>query len=91
MDNREVLAGAMRRLRRANDMTLRDVSELTGIPVYKLHRSENGLRPPLSARTLARIYGVSEDEVWKLCPHCGYEPPVGYMCLTCDTKNHGGP
>jgi transcriptional regulator with XRE-family HTH domain len=90
MDSRVVLAGAMRRLRSAAGMTLRDVSELTGIPPYKLHRSENGQRPPLSARTLAGIYGVPESEVWKLCPHCGYEPPAGYMCLTCRTKNQGG-
>jgi transcriptional regulator with XRE-family HTH domain len=90
MDSRVVLAGAMRRLRSAAGMTLRDVAELTGIPPYKLHRSENGQRPPLSARTLAGIYGVPESEVWKLCPRCGYEPPAGYMCLTCLTKNQGG-
>ena len=86
LDNRIVLAGAMRRLRHANDMTLRDVAELTGIPEYKLHRSENGQRPPLSAKALARIYRVPEVEVWKPCPRCGYQPPAGYMCLTCRTK-----
>ena len=87
MDNREVLAGAMRRLRRAHGMTLREVAELTGVSEVKLHRSENGKRPPLSPRTLARVYKVPEGEVWARCPHCGYEPPAGYMCLTCGTKN----
>jgi len=86
VDNRDVLAGALRRLRRASGMTLREVSELTGIPQYKLHRSENGQRPPLSSRTLVRVFGVPQSEVWKLCPQCGYEPPAGYMCLTCGTK-----
>lgn len=90
MDSRVALAGAMRRLRRGYDMTLRDVAEVTGIPPYKLHRSENGQRPPLSASTIAQIYGVPESEVWKPCPNCGYEPPAGYMCLTCRTKNHEG-
>ena len=88
MDNREILAGAMRRLRRASGMTLREVTDLTGVSEVKLHRSENGVRPPLSPRTLARVYGVPETEVWKMCPHCGYKPPAGYMCLTCGTKNH---
>jgi transcriptional regulator with XRE-family HTH domain len=78
----------MRRLRRASGMTLREVSDLTGIPPYKLHRSENGKRPPLPPRTLMMVYGVPESEVWKRCPHCGYQPPAGYMCLTCGSKNH---
>lgn len=89
MDTRELLTAATRRLRRESGMTLREVAELTGISEVKLHRSENGERPPLPPRMLARIYGVSDAEVWALCSHCGYQPPAGFMCLTCGTKNRG--
>jgi transcriptional regulator with XRE-family HTH domain len=85
MPERDLLARAMRRLRLERGWSLRDVASRAGLNFSQISRAENGLRRPLAPFVQAGIFEVGVSEVLKPCPHCGYDPPAGYMCLRCGT------
>jgi hypothetical protein len=78
-----LLAAAQRRLRMQRGWSLRDVAVRAGLNASQISRAENGKRRPLAPAVQAGIFEVDVSEVTRPCPHCGYAPPAGYMCLTC--------
>lgn len=83
MTERELLAAAMRRLRMQRGWTQTYVAERAGLAISQISRSEAGTRPPMTAAVQAGVFEVDEAEVRAPCPHCGYHPPPGFMCMTC--------
>jgi hypothetical protein len=76
-------ASGMRRLRMERGLDYRAAAELLGVDASVLCRAEHGARTPPPVSRIAEAFGVAEYEVFRLCPHCGYDPPPGYMCLRC--------
>jgi transcriptional regulator with XRE-family HTH domain len=83
MTKRELEAASMRRLRVMRGWSMQEVAKRAGFDVSQISRAENGLRKPLTMYQQAGIFQVPVDEVLIPCPHCGYAPPPGFMCLTC--------
>jgi hypothetical protein len=82
----EVVALAMRRLRRERGLNYHQAGTLLGVDGSNVCRAENGQRGPLPAGRVAAAFGVTVAEVLTLCPRCQYSPPAGYMCLRCGTQ-----
>ena len=83
MTKRELEAASMRRLRLMRGWPLSEVASRAGLDTSAISRAENGLRKPLTAYQQSGIFQVPMEDVLIPCPHCGYAPPPGYMCLTC--------
>ena len=90
MTKRELEAASMKRLRLMRGWSLRQVAERAGINASQISRAENGKRKPLTMYQQAGIFGVPVEQVLIPCPHCGYAPPPGYMCLTCGQGSQAG-
>ncbi len=80
---RLLLARAMHRLRMERGMSLREVAALFGLDASNVYRAEAGTRRPLPAARIAAVFGVTEEEVRRPCPHCGYAPSAGFTCGRC--------
>lgn len=85
-DERLAAAAAIRRLRRQRGWSMTETAAKFGYHPTAVPRWEAGIRTPPAARLVARVFGVSIEEVLKACPHCNYQPPLGYMCLSCRTE-----
>ena len=83
MTKRELEAASMRRLRLLRGWTLKEVARRSGLDISQISRAENGLREPMTMYQMAGVFDVPVTEVLIPCPHCGYAPPAGFMCLTC--------
>lgn len=76
----------VRRERRARDLTLRDLTDLTGIAFSQLSRIENGKGTTLhAAATVAAGLGVPLALLTGPvdCPRCFDSPAAGFTCNLC--------
>lgn len=90
-DERLLLARATRRLRMERGMSFREAGKLFGLDASNVFRAEAGTRRPLPAAQIAEAFGVSEHEVRRPCPRCGYAPPAGFTCNRCGTEGSEQP
>lgn len=79
----KLIARNIRRVRRAQNLAIRDAAAMIGWTPGHLSRVETFIRGPLLPSQLARAFNVDESEFLARCPHCDYNSPPGYTCQTC--------
>jgi len=80
------LAMGLRRYRTERGMQRNGMAALLGLDQSAISRIERGHRNTrMRAEDVARLLGITVEDLLSPCPQCSYKPKQGYLCLRCGT------